>query len=157
MKLDRYLELSKQLEDMERSTEEKKRTSYTAGNESVLHNFTRDGEIQGVGAMQNWLGHFLKQVAAIVSYVKYPDVEPSESLASRAGDVRTYMKLLVALAEDEGRVTGLEFRDTLDGVNVTLSNPCKESNVDGFFCSLQSGHSGLHESWGRGVLYNAWP
>lgn len=107
MKLDRYLELCSQLESMEKAVEESKRASYTAGNEDVLHNFKRDGEIQGVGALQNWLGHFLKQVAAIVSYVRNPDVVPSEPLASRAGDIRTYCRLLLALAVDEGRDTGL--------------------------------------------------
>lgn len=76
MKLDRYLALCSRLESMEKEVEESKRASYTAGNEDVLHNFKRDGEIQGVGALQNWLGHFLKQVAAIVSYVKNPGVEP---------------------------------------------------------------------------------
>lgn len=152
MKLDRYLELSKQLEDMERSTEEKKRASYTTGNEDVLHNFKRDGQISGIGAMQNLLQHLLKQVAAIVSYVKYPDVEPSESLASRAGDVRTYMKLLVALAEDEGRTTGID----AENVSCVFDVYCATLGFDGYFCTLQRGHDGKHEVWAGGQLYETW-
>lgn len=155
MNLSRYTELSKQLEDMERVTEERKRASYTAGNDNVLHNFVRDGEISGIGALQNLLQHFLKQVAGIVSYIKNPDVEPAESLASRAGDVRTYCKLLVALAEDEGRVTGLE--ELLDSPKLR----CKEVDRYGRGCIGDVGHAwpplcscGVQEGTGS---HTEWP
>lgn len=103
MNIDKYLALSRIIEKCEREVEEGKRASYTTGNEDVLHNFKRDAEMQGIPPMQNLLSHFLKQVAAVVSYVKNPEVEPSESLMSRVGDIRTYAKLLMALAVDEGR------------------------------------------------------
>jgi len=91
-----------------KDTEDKKRASYTSGNENVLHNFVRDGEIAGIPPMQNWLAHFLKQVAAIVSFVKNPEIEPSEPLVSRAADLINYAVLMVAMAEDSGRETGLQ-------------------------------------------------
>lgn len=108
MNLDRYLQIREQVLSTAKETEDKKRASYTSGNENVLHNFVRDGEIAGIHPMQNWLAHFLKQVAAIVSFVKNPEVEPSEPLVSRAADLINYAVLMVAMAEDSGRTTGLQ-------------------------------------------------
>lgn len=110
MNLDRYLQVSNEIEQREKEVEERKRHSYTVGDVDVLKNFKRDAELAGITPMQNWLTHFLKQVAAVVTYVRHPDVAPSESLVSRVGDIRTYAKLLVALAEDAGRDTGLQSR-----------------------------------------------
>lgn len=107
MNLDRYLQIREQVLSTAKDTEDKKRASYTSGNENVLHNFVRDGEIAGIPPMQNWLAHFLKQVAAIVSFVKNPEIEPSEPLVSRAADLINYAVLMVAMAEDSGRDTGL--------------------------------------------------
>jgi hypothetical protein len=95
------------LTTMEQEVEESKRASYTNMNEDVLHNFKRDALQAGITPMQNWLTHFLKQVAAVVSYVRFPEVKPSEPLVSRLGDIRTYCKLLLALAEDSGQSHGL--------------------------------------------------
>lgn len=100
MKIDEYKKLCEVIEMEEAKVENRKRPSYTAGNEDVLHNFKRDGELAGVDPMQNWLAHFLKQVAAIVSYVRNPDVLPSEPLLSRMVDIRVYAKLGMALAQD---------------------------------------------------------
>jgi len=141
MKIDRYLEISREIERKEKETEEKKRESYTSGNPNVLHNFFRDGEEQGIGAMQNWLSHFLKQVAAVVSYVRNPEVEPSESLASRMGDIRTYAKLGLAIAEDIGRETGLGLSDR--GENLSHC-PGLLPPFGDYMCELSYGHSGPH-------------
>ena len=108
MKIDRYLELCKIIEAEEKMVEEGKRESYTVGDENVLANFMRDAATAGIDPLQNWLTHFLKQVAAVVSYIRNPEVEPSEPLISRVVDLRVYPKLLLALAEDLGRVTGVE-------------------------------------------------
>lgn len=100
MKIDEYKKLCEVIEMEEAKVENRKRPSYTAGNEDVLHNFKRDSELAGVDPMQNWLAHFLKQVAAIVSYVRNPDIAPSEPFLSRVVDVRVYAKLGMALVQD---------------------------------------------------------
>lgn len=101
MNMKSYLELCRVIEGEEKRVEEAKRPSYTAGNSNVLHNFVRDGELQGIDPLQNLLAHYLKQVAAIVSYVRNPDTPPSEPLLSRVVDARVYPKLLLALAVDQ--------------------------------------------------------
>lgn len=103
MNLAQYEGLEKLLSDTAKSIRDSKRKSYTAGNEDVLWNFKRDGNETGIGPMQNWLQHLLKQVAAVVSYVKHPDVKPSETLLSRLADIRNYTTLGLGLAVDEGR------------------------------------------------------
>ncbi len=109
MNLTDYLEVKRQLREYADKVEENKRPSYTAGSDNVLENFIRDGKLQGLPPMQNWLSHFLKQVAAIVSYVRNPDVEPSEPLISRMADLQTYATLGLAVAKDENRNgTGLD-------------------------------------------------
>ncbi len=107
MNLTKYLEVSKQVLSLAESTEEKKRASYTAGNEDVLFNFASDAEFVGTNPLQNVLTHLLKQVRGISSFVKNPDITPSETLISRAADLINYSKLLVAVAEEMGRDTGL--------------------------------------------------
>lgn len=109
MKIEEYLKVKKKLREYADNVEESKRPSYTAGSDNVLENFIRDGNLQGLPPMQNWLSHFLKQVAAIVSYVRNPGVEPSEPLISRMADLQTYATLGLAVAKDENRKgTGLE-------------------------------------------------
>lgn len=103
MNLSEYEKLEQVLSDTAKSIRDAKRKSYTAGNEDVLWNFKRDGNETGIGPMQNWLQHLLKQVAAVVSYVKHPDVKPSESFLSRLSDIRNYTTLGLGLAVDEGR------------------------------------------------------
>lgn len=108
MKIDEYLAVKKQLREYADNVEESKRPSYTAGSDNVLENFIRDGKLQGLDPMQNWLSHFLKQVAAICSYVRNPELEPSEPFISRAADLQTYATLGLALAKFQGRKgTGL--------------------------------------------------
>lgn len=108
MRIDEYLAVKKQLREYADNVEESKRPSYTAGSENVLENFIRDGKLQGLDPMQNWLSHFLKQVAAICSYVRNPEIEPSEPFISRAADLQTYATLGLALAKLQGRKgTGL--------------------------------------------------
>lgn len=107
MNIDRYLQISQEIEQREKQVEDSKRQSYTVGDTDVLRNFKRDAATAGITPMQNWLTHYLKQHAAILSFILHPDVQPSEPLVSRVGDLRTYLKLLVAIAEDEGRDTGL--------------------------------------------------
>jgi len=109
MNLAKYLEVSKQVLSLAESTEEKKRASYTAGNEDVLFNFASDAEFVGTNPLQNVLTHLLKQVRGISSFVKNPDITPSETLISRAADLINYSKLLVAVAEEMGRETGLGY------------------------------------------------
>jgi hypothetical protein len=108
MQIDQYLELCKEIEALEKSTEEGKRASYTSGDPDVLKNFKRDAATAGITPLQNWLTHYLKQVAAIVSFIVNPDVVPSEPLISRVVDARVYPKLLLALAKDEGREVGIK-------------------------------------------------
>ena len=109
MNLTEYLEIKRQLREYADKVEESKRPSYTAGSDNVLENFIRDGKLQGLPPMQNWLSHFLKQVAAVVSFVRNPDVVPSETLLSRMADLQTYATLGLALAKEEKRQgTGLE-------------------------------------------------
>lgn len=109
MNLNDYLEIKRQLRQFADQVEESKRPSYTAGSSNVLENFIRDGNLQGIPPMQNWLSHFLKQVAAIVSFVRNPDVTPSETLLSRMADLQTYATLGLAIAKEEGRDgTGLD-------------------------------------------------
>lgn len=122
MKLDRYLEICKEIEAEEHATEEKKRASYTAGNENVLHNFLDDSEFVGTDPLQNVLTHLMKQVRAVSSYVKHPNVKPSETLLSRVVDIRVYSKLLVAVAQEMGR------EDT--GVVTWYKDPVNEKYVD---------------------------
>lgn len=118
MNLSRYLEICKEIEDAEHATEDKKRQSYTAGNDDVLHNFNDDAEFVGTNPLQNVLTHLMKQIRAISSYVKNPDIEPSETLLSRVVDVRVYSKLLVAVATEMGRDTGIgaDWESFKDGV-----------------------------------------
>ena len=125
MNLTDYLEIKRNLREYADNVEESKRPSYTAGSTNVLENFLRDGNLQGIPPMQNWLSHFLKQVAAIISYVRNPDIEPSEPLISRMADLQTYATLGLAVAKDENRKgTGL-LTDEL----VKLINTADESVV----------------------------
>lgn len=122
MKLDRYLEICKEIEAEERATEEKKRASYTAGNENVLHNFLDDSEFVGTDPLQNVLTHLMKQIRAVSSYVKHPDVQPSETLLSRVVDIRVYSKLLVAVAQEMGRESTGVITWYKDPINEKLTN-----------------------------------
>ena len=103
MNLSRYLEVRKAVIDLAESTANKKRMSYTAGNEDVLFNFKSDSEFVGNDPMQNVMTHLMKQIRGVASFVQHPDVEPSETLMSRAADVINYVTLMVAVAVDQGR------------------------------------------------------
>ena len=107
MNLSRYLSIRESILAKAKEVEDKKRVSYTAGDDNVLRNFVSDSEFVGTNQLQNCLTHFMKQVRGISSFVVNPDVEPSESLASRAADVINYVCLMVANAEEMGRDTGL--------------------------------------------------
>lgn len=107
MNIDRYLKIREEILAKAKEVEDKKRISYTAGDQNVLRNFASDSEFVGTNQLQNCLTHFMKQVRGISSFVVNPDVEPSESLASRAADVINYVCLMVANAEEMGRDTGL--------------------------------------------------
>lgn len=135
MKIDEYLAVKKQLREFADKVEESKRPSYTAGSDNVLENFVRDGKLQGLDPMQNWLSHFLKQVAAICSYVRNPEIEPSEPFISRAADLQTYATLGLALAKLQGRKgTGIgtpnhqELSAINTGREIMESNYHKDSN-----------------------------
>ena len=108
MNLDRYLQIRELILSKAKEVEDKKRISYTAGDQNVLRNFVSDSEFVGTNQLQNCLTHLMKQVRGISSFVVNPKVEPSESLASRAADVINYVCLMVANAEEMGRDTGLE-------------------------------------------------
>lgn len=108
MNLDRYLQIRESILSKAKEVEDKKRISYTAGDDNVLRNFVSDSEFVGTNQLQNCLTHFMKQVRGISSFVVNPEVEPSESLASRAADVINYVCLMVANAEEMGRETGLQ-------------------------------------------------
>lgn len=109
MNLDRYLQIRESILSKAKEVEDKKRVSYTAGDQNVLRNFVSDSEFVGTNQLQNCLTHFMKQVRGISSFVVNPEVEPSESLASRAADVINYVCLMVANAEEMGRDTGLGY------------------------------------------------
>lgn len=109
MNLSRYLEVREIVLANAKRIEDSKRKSYTSGNEDVLFNFKSDCEFVGTNQLQNCLTHLMKQVRGISSFVVNPDVEPSESLASRAADVINYACLMVANAEEMGRDTGLGY------------------------------------------------
>lgn len=100
MNLKDFEQLEEKLLDAERSVRDSKRPSYTAGSNDVLWNFKRDAQIAGIHPMQNWLAHFLKQVAAVVSIVRNPENTPSEPLIDRMKDIRVYTSLGLALAMD---------------------------------------------------------
>ena len=117
MNLSRYLAIRESILAKAKEVEDKKRISYTAGDDNVLRNFVSDSEFVGTNQLQNCLTHFMKQVRGISSFVVNPGVEPSESLASRAADVINYVCLMVANAEEMGRDTGLGY------VNPVLDNP----------------------------------
>lgn len=108
MNLSRYLAIRESILAKAKEVEDKKRISYTAGDDNVLRNFVSDSEFVGTNQLQNCLTHFMKQVRGISSFVVNPEVEPSESLASRAADVINYVCLMVANAEEMGRDTGLD-------------------------------------------------
>lgn len=135
MKIDRYLEIKKQLREYADQVEESKRPSYTAGSDNVLENFIRDGKLQGLDPMQNWLSHFLKQVAAICSYVRNPEIEPSEPLISRMADLITYAPLGLSLAQEGGRKgTGLvndELAEYIEMADRAVDNELRRVNKDG--------------------------
>lgn len=114
MNLTRYLEIRESILSKAKEVEDRKRMSYTSGSVDVLRNFVSDSEFVGTNQLQNCLTHFMKQVRGISSFVVNPDVEPSESLASRAADVINYVCLMVANAEEQGRVTGLEYVNPLE-------------------------------------------
>ncbi len=106
MDLKQYLHVREAVLTLAENIENKKRMSYTAGAQNVLHNFVSDSEFVGTNQLQNALTHFMKQVRGVSSYVKHPDVEPSESLMSRAADLINYTCLMVANAIDMGRDVG---------------------------------------------------
>lgn len=108
MDLKRYKEIRAAVLNEAKSVEDRKRISYTSGDANVLRNFVSDAEFVGTNQLQNCLTHFMKQVRGISSYAQNPDVEPSESLLSRAADLINYTVLMVANAEDSGRETGLK-------------------------------------------------
>jgi hypothetical protein len=109
LNLSRYLAIRESILAKAKEVEDKKRISYTAGDDNVLRNFVSDSEFVGTNQLQNCLTHFMKQVRGISSFVVNPEVEPSESLASRAADVINYVCLMVANAEEMGRDTGLGY------------------------------------------------
>lgn len=111
MNLERYNAIKQQLISMAAEVENKKRASYAGVDGDPLRNFSRDAELLGISPLTALMVHLLKQVGAIISYVKNPGVEPSEPLCSRAVDLINYSALLVAVAEDSGRDTGLQSRD----------------------------------------------
>ena len=115
MNLSRYLAIRESILAKAKEVEDKKRISYTAGDDNVLRNFVSDSEFVGTNQLQNCLTHFMKQVRGISSFVVNPEVEPSESLASRAADVINYVCLMVANAEEMGRDTGLMTGDLFTG------------------------------------------
>lgn len=108
MNLTRYLQIRESVLAHAKAVEDSKRQSYTAGDANVLRNFASDSEFVGTSQLQNCFTHVMKQVRGIASYVQHPDVEPSESLLSRAADLINYAVLMVANAEDSGRETGLK-------------------------------------------------
>jgi len=110
MNLSRYLEVREIVLANAKRIEDSKRQSYTAGNDDVLHNFKSDSEFVGTRPTQNVMGHLTKQVRGISSFVKQPDIEPSETLLSRACDLINYAVIMVATAMDEGRDTGVDWR-----------------------------------------------
>lgn len=112
MNLERYKHIKQELIQRAAEVEDKKRASYAGTGGDPLRNFSRDAELLGIDPLKALMVHMLKQVGAILSYVNNPDIEPSEPLASRAVDLINYSTLLVALAEDEGRSTGLYSPDT---------------------------------------------
>lgn len=113
MNLQRYQEIRSAVLNEAKSVEDKKRLSYTSGDANVLRNFVSDAEFVGTNQLQNCLTHLMKQVRGISSYVQNPDVEPSETLLSRAADIINYVVLMVANAEDSGRDTGLKDQPTM--------------------------------------------
>jgi len=132
MKLNRYLEIREAILSKAKEVEDKKRISYTAGDQNVLRNFVSDSEFVGTNQLQNCLTHFMKQVRGISSFVVNPEVEPSESLASRAADVINYVCLIVANAEEMGRDHGLTKNVTTD------ANPYCEANLSALERSASS-------------------
>ena len=70
-----------------REIENSKRPAYTVGDDDVLKNFKRDAAMAGITPHQNWLTHFLKQVAAIARWARTPDQPQSEPIEQRLADV----------------------------------------------------------------------
>lgn len=103
----RYNEIKREVLDLAKSVEERKRPSYAGVGKCALENFKRDGSLLDIHPLKALGVHLLKQVGAILSFINNPDIPPSEPLISRAADLVNYSCLLVALADDEGRDTGL--------------------------------------------------
>ena len=103
MNINDYTEATIDLLSLASEIEERKRPSYTNGNADVLHNFKRDAEMAGVTMYQNWLQHFLKQVAAISRWARCPDDEQSEPIEQRFADVVNYCKLGHALERERSQ------------------------------------------------------
>jgi len=102
MNIDEYIEASKELLDEASAIEERKRPSYTMGDEDVLRNFKRDADLAGISTLQNWYTHLIKQVAALGRWARSPDAEQSEPILSRLADLVNYAKLGNGLRKERG-------------------------------------------------------
>lgn len=93
MNIAEYETVEAELLALAKSIRDRKRPSYTVGDEDVLMNFKRDAKMSGITALQNWHTHFQKQVAAIARWVQTPDAEQSEPIEQRFADLINYCLL----------------------------------------------------------------
>lgn len=104
MNIAEYEAVEAELLDLAKSIRDRKRPSYTVGDEDVLMNFKRDAKMSGITALQNWHTHFQKQVAAIARWVQTPDAEQSEPIEQRFADLINYCLLGYAAMLESGGV-----------------------------------------------------
>lgn len=93
MNIAEYETVEAELLALAKSIRDRKRPSYTVGDDDVLMNFKRDAKMSGITALQNWHTHFQKQAAAIARWVQTPDAEQSEPIEQRFADLINYCLL----------------------------------------------------------------
>lgn len=110
MNIAEYETVEAELLALAKSIRDRKRPSYTVGDEDVLMNFKRDAKMSGITALQNWHTHFQKQVAAIARWVQTPDAEQSEPIEQRFADLINYCLLGYAAMRERGGVSPVSNR-----------------------------------------------
>lgn len=103
MNIAEYETVEAELLALAKSVRDRKRPSYTVGDDDVLMNFKRDAKMSGITPLQNWHTHFQKQVAAIARWVQAPDAEQSEPIEQRFADIINYCLLGYAAMRERCR------------------------------------------------------
>lgn len=100
-----YEDLIQNLLDTAKQVRTSKQPSYTGNDTDVLKNFKVIATRLGLDPLQVWAIYFNKQVDAVNSIVKNPEIKPSEAPILRYADIINYCFLGLALMNEDIEIT----------------------------------------------------